>query len=592
MILLVTKNIKNFNDLEEKRLCHPGYDSDIADWTRTFADYFHSWIFARQCNSDKTLLGNDISSLSKYFQAACIAGPWTFDAKQDSQLKTKYRNLCALCENPIGCYSSDKYHGREGALLCLTDNVGDAAWVRLQDAITHFQAEKINKNLYNYLCPDGSSRPMIEGVPCVWITKPWPVIAARRGIVEKVAKKIKLLRTSQGSWKNNFLDQLENYHVIPVNTDIIKTPGDYLTQYNGFASAYSRSECSPSRTIKWCVASNLEDRKCQQIRDLAFSYGIVPKISCYQRHGRDACIEAVHNGDYDFFIIKPEEMMKAEEKNLVKLLELISKKSQDLNTYGILVKNDSKYHTLEDLEGAHACFTKKQSIEWNAFIVVMRNRTKNPIWYCSNDNAVTHFFQRIILNNQNNNNDNNDNDDNDIHNNGLNEESISIENTYECLTSGKGDVAFVNLNTKNDSYRSHHNLRSICIDKKSNDCILTWTTLGTIVVNANMTEIRRDEIRSMLMELNVWFGSKFAGQASALSLYGPFDSHRNVIFSEKTQSLQDDLNYVRLPRSYENVLKQIRDLRTQKTLCNKANSSAISRIIFFISYLIIFINFL
>lgn len=50
-----------------------------------------------------------------------------------------YRNLCALCDNPNGCYSDDKYHGPEGSLLCLTDNVGDIAWAKLDDAIRHFK---------------------------------------------------------------------------------------------------------------------------------------------------------------------------------------------------------------------------------------------------------------------------------------------------------------------------------------------------------------------------------------------------------------------------------------------------------------------
>lgn len=45
-----------------------------------------------------------------------------------------------------------------------------------------------------------------------------------------------------------------------------------------------------------------------------------------------------------------------------------------------------------------------------------------------------------------------------------------------------------------------------------------------------MTELRRNEITGMLMQLNAWFGSKFIGQAPAISLYGLFDTHLGVIF--------------------------------------------------------------
>jgi len=54
-------------------------------------------------------------------------------------VESRYRNLCAACEKPASCYNTDKYYGREGALLCLTDGMGDVAWVRLGDARVHFK---------------------------------------------------------------------------------------------------------------------------------------------------------------------------------------------------------------------------------------------------------------------------------------------------------------------------------------------------------------------------------------------------------------------------------------------------------------------
>lgn len=33
---------------------------------------------------------------------------------------------------------------------------------------------------YSYLCPDGTKKPLNSTIPCVWVSKPWPVIAAKR----------------------------------------------------------------------------------------------------------------------------------------------------------------------------------------------------------------------------------------------------------------------------------------------------------------------------------------------------------------------------------------------------------------------------
>lgn len=61
--------------------------------------------------------------------------------------ESKYRNLCAACERPASCYNTDRYYGREGALMCLTDGMGDVAWVRLGDARVHFKV--IGKLVYD-----------------------------------------------------------------------------------------------------------------------------------------------------------------------------------------------------------------------------------------------------------------------------------------------------------------------------------------------------------------------------------------------------------------------------------------------------------
>lgn len=45
-----------------------------------------------------------------------------------------------------------------------------------------------------------------------------------------------------------------------------------------------------------------------------------------------------------------------------------------------------------------------------------------------------------------------------------------------------------------------------------------------------MTELRRDEIYSMLLEMDKLFGSTFKGRTPAFSMYGIYDSNESIIF--------------------------------------------------------------
>ena len=97
--------------------------------------------------------------------------------------------------------------------MCLADNAGDIAWVRLDDTIQYFENQQIDKENYNYLCPDGTTRPMKFDKPCVWITRPWPVIVARREKAEKVEKMMRVSKEHELNWM--LRDLLEDYHPTP-----------------------------------------------------------------------------------------------------------------------------------------------------------------------------------------------------------------------------------------------------------------------------------------------------------------------------------------------------------------------------------------
>lgn len=92
--------------------------------------------------------------------------------------------MCALCGDSDICSKQDKYWGRQGSLFCLTDGAGDVVWARLDDIQGHFGLRPglkfASPDDYSLLCPDGNVKPLNTTNPCIWVAKPWPVIATKR----------------------------------------------------------------------------------------------------------------------------------------------------------------------------------------------------------------------------------------------------------------------------------------------------------------------------------------------------------------------------------------------------------------------------
>ncbi|XP_071866002.1 transferrin 3 isoform X1 [Bombus fervidus] len=563
MVVIVSKDVRNIWDVKGKRFCHPGLDT-TDDWTNAFSTYFDEWVILRKCDPDKTLLENRMDGLSNFFEAACIAGAWTADTTYDSKLKSKYRNLCAACDNPVGCYTNDAYYGREGALFCLTDNAGDIAWVRLNDTLLHFKTERISKENYKYLCPDGTTRPVKLDKPCVWITKPWPMVVARSEVAEKVEKMMSSLKMDKFS---SILRQLlENYHPTPVSTDTLETPEDFLTRFPRFMTANNRATCHPSRRVKWCVASNLEENKCRWLREASIVYGVEPAISCIQELSRAGCLKTLKTERADIFVAKPEELFDARKMGLKTIVQVVPKRNNDFVRIAAIVQQDSWIKSLRDLKGVKACFTGYRDVGWYAFVAALKNISGTKP-YCSDTEAVANFFTESSVVGLS------DSDGQmpynlhalNIQANGVGKDLIA----FDCMMSNVGDVAFVDLKNiegkiGNPGYPTRNNkYRTLCLNEVDSDeiCLLTWAPLGMVITHENITDVRREEIYSMLLEMDKLFGITFKGPTPAFSMYGIYDSNHSIIFPDETQHLQLEVHQIQRVASYpviiDDLVKQV-----------------------------------
>lgn len=257
-----------------------------------------------------------------------------------------------MCYNPNHCGIGDKHWGRRGPLYCLTSGAGQVAWVRLDDVKSHFgysglKAES-DPNGYSFLCPDGHLQPLNTNSPCIWISKPWPVVASRRSHAQKVQDLFGTLkRTGESDWQNALLLLIESYHVNITSLDITVPIEDYLDQAPGFQSAYSFPSCNPPRSIVYCTTSLLQFAKCSWLQEVSSVYGIEPNIQCIRGEHIFRCLDDVANDIADVVLVDQDSRLLAQrDYNLTAILHEFSSQFKENYVTIAVVRADSPYKTL------------------------------------------------------------------------------------------------------------------------------------------------------------------------------------------------------------------------------------------------------
>lgn len=257
-----------------------------------------------------------------------------------------------MCYNPTHCGIGDKHWGRRGPLYCLTSGAGQVAWVRLDDVKSHFgysglKAES-DPNGYSFLCPDGHLQPLDTQSPCIWISKPWPVVASSRSRAQEVQDLFGTLkRTGENDWQNALLLLIESYHVNITSLDITVPIEDYLDQAPGFQSAYSFPSCNPPRSIVYCTTSLLQFAKCSWLQEVSSVYGIEPNLQCIRGEHIFRCLDDVANNIADVVLVDQDSRLLAQrDYNLTAILHEFSSQLKENYVTIAVVRADSPYKTL------------------------------------------------------------------------------------------------------------------------------------------------------------------------------------------------------------------------------------------------------
>ncbi|XP_005185368.1 transferrin [Musca domestica] len=567
--------IHSIHDLRGSKLCHPGYALG-NHWTEVLANYFESTMVTKSCDPDISITEDRIRSAAHFFGPSCKAGPWVPDPKQDRQLKSRYPSLCQMCYDSYRCDVGDKHWGRRGALYCLTSGGGNVAWARLDDVRSHFGLTGLPKQAepseYSFLCAEGHLQPINSTKPCVWVAKPWPVIAARRSHAAQVQNLVTgLNHDTPNSWQNALLSLLENFHVDIVPLDNVIPIDDYLDQAPAFQSAYSFPECNPPRSIVFCTTSIIQHIKCSWMQEASQVYGVQPNIQCVRSTNLDSCMDDIKFRAADVVLVDHEHRVQAQrDYNLKPVLFEFSQDMHERYVTIAVVHKDAKFETFADLKGAKACLPSFEGPAYLSVLEALHNRTHTPM-------SMHKFFHRESC---------------------LWEPHSSHkcpqqyqgdEGALRCLAE-KGDVAFLssdiykkytvgNLTSAWLPQTQHKSFKVLCPyggnarGSKFEYCYLHWTTRGHIMTH-DSSPTRINEIHNSLRDIDALFGKAYKSDTRPFTMYGIFDKKNDVIFRDQTDGLKGiyDLKRDHNDRLMEEIFQNYIQEKYVNTLESAASS--------------------
>ncbi|XP_063235650.1 transferrin-like isoform X2 [Bacillus rossius redtenbacheri] len=560
-------NITYMSDLRGQKFCHPGYGYSTDDWTQLFEQE----VVPQRCEQALTVAENRLKSSSEFFKSACKAGPWAPDQAVDRRLKERYHNLCALCDDPDACATTDKYWERRGPLFCLTDGVGDVAWARLDDIDLHFgissHVEPVTAAKdFSLLCPDGRQEPLDTPQHCTWMSRPWPAVVARKKVTQSIQKLISSLQDAKPhSWQWALLHLVESFNQDIVPLDKIMPLEDYLHQAPGFLKAYSLPACRPPRTVRVCTRSNVEAAKCRMLAQAAQALGVWPDLACVPGVSAEECALSVQEGNADVTVTLPQWQHVARRKYKLKpLLFEFSPDTSALYEVAAVVKAGKGIRNIQDLKGKKACFPSYDGVGWNTMVSLLKNNgllTKS----CPFSAALGEFFSEACVPGLN-----ATSNMNSLCPSEINNTFAGEAGAFKCLASGKGDVAFISMNTVkkytdgNSKEAWAKDLKSaefrpLCTNGSSPACFLSWATPGQVMVYSNISSTRHEEIYLTFLTLQDYFGKKMK-TPGMFQLFSAFDNYSNVLFQDRTERLDTLAGLQRekpLRHNYERMLEAL-----------------------------------
>ncbi|XP_043276631.1 transferrin-like [Venturia canescens] len=390
-VVVVPASFDARNGLEGLRnggLCHPGF-SDTQLWNDRVMKFFEKRVVAPDCRGwNRTAAENEIENLKGFFGQGCRPGEWVADDEEDRRLKSSHHELCELCDDTDNCkYHNSAHHGHFGALECLVSARGKVAYVAYE-YVRQFFGLRSNFSLsplaiplgFQFLCEDGTTRPLTSDDPCGWIRQPWSAIVARSEKADRIMEGLK-------DWLSDASDMRA-----PVDwTTVLKTiltsdskPGFFpspltLRRYLTEGRTVNLPKNNPcAKKIRWCTVNQAETNKCNWIAmEAILGLDLAPNIECIMAPSTLECLRNIANNEADIITIDSNYGYIARKVfNLTSVMYAETDSDRNSRVVALVREDGNRVKSFQDLKKRPACFPEYAGIAWLSFVNTAR---KNKI---------------------------------------------------------------------------------------------------------------------------------------------------------------------------------------------------------------------
>lgn len=175
---------------------------------------------------------------------------------------------------------------------------------------------------FEYLCEDGTRKPITDPKPCSWAQRPWQGYMANADVLPNKSNVQNQLSTAFDNGKTALTkDEQLGLFIKPdwtvFKNDKVIYPGEHL-----FKAQYKdviERDGTEQGVVRLCVSSDLAKRKCKWLRRAAYSRDIRPQIECVEKEVNE-CERAVANGKADVVILPESAIQGAESNDLLQIL--------------------------------------------------------------------------------------------------------------------------------------------------------------------------------------------------------------------------------------------------------------------------------
>ncbi|XP_018395848.1 PREDICTED: transferrin-like [Cyphomyrmex costatus] len=567
--------------LKDKGFCHPGFSK--SQWLNDYIlKHFENSLLVNplQCQDDMTAIENEIRNLKNFFGRACRPGEWTSNKTIDEELKKKYPELCALCDNTSTCsYNNMHHHGHLGALQCLTYGYGNVAYVALQ----YVQEYLRTNESYQFLCPDGNIHPLSTPNPCTWLQQPWSVVAAKTKVADSLKGKLIdwIHKTNLEQWK------ISLSKIIQEDSWGIDLPKMSTATYLKERDINFENFKTCGKHIRWCTIGDPETNKCKWVAKAAKALGVAPSISCIKSNSTFQCFRDIEENRTDIMVIDSNYGYLARKVyNLSSVL--YSETELDKNSVTLAVMREPKddnylIKNFHDLKDKKACFPEYGGLGWLSFInaarinnIISSKRCDYPLLVsellssaCTpgiedSDHSSTAIPSDVAsklcsaCKNENN------------PSCAVNETNhyYSDKGAIQCLTEEVGDVAFIDMSNIHDYFVNSNTYRVLCKNGSlaqqsgfnvGEDCALSVTIDSEVVGRKTDAEqISRTDTTLALLKLEDWLGYRVNARRP-IHIYGPFNGTKDLLFKDSSVGLVSTSSTKKSVVAYKELLDNVED---------------------------------